>query len=100
MGGVGAQIFQVIEGPLAPVIPGDGCPFLVCFFTRHQFMQGSGYLHELGDKLGIAPHEPQKLRTSMMVVGWAIFDNTYFPLVSCYALGGDDVSHISNLPAE
>ena len=60
-GPCGAQMFQFIEGPLAPAVPGDGHPLLAYIFARHLFMQGLGYLHELGDKLVIVPHEAKNV---------------------------------------
>ena len=56
----GAQMLQFIKRPLAPIVPGDGCPLLTCIFARHQFMQGLGCLHELGDKSVIVPSESMK----------------------------------------
>ena len=52
----GTQVLQVIKGPLAPAVPGDGCLLLTCVSTGHQFVQGLGYLCESV----IEPNEPKK----------------------------------------
>ena len=56
----GAQTLEFIECLLVPVIPGDGCPHFTCVFAGCQFVQGSGYLQELGDTLLIVPCESKK----------------------------------------
>ena len=64
-------------------------------------MQGSGYLHKLGDKSAIIPCEPKKTPDLSDNGGGGPFsDSIYFPLISCYSLGRDYMSEICNLPAE
>ena len=97
----GAQVLQVIKQLLAPVVPGNGCPLLTCIFAGHQFMQGLGYLHELGDELAIVSHESKKTLDLSDSGGGRLFTNSiYFAIISNYSLGRDNVSQICNLPVE
>ena len=43
----GAQVLQVIKGPLTPVIPHDSSLLLACILTKDQLMHGSSYLCKL-----------------------------------------------------
>ena len=56
----GAQAPQVIKRLLVITIPGDGHPLLTCILIRCHFVQGMGYLCELGDEPMIVSHEPKK----------------------------------------
>ena len=54
----GAQVLQFVEGPFAPVIPGDGSHHVSCVFARCQFVQGPGNLHEQGINWQLVSGEP------------------------------------------
>ena len=87
-----AQTLHFIEAPLAPLVPGNGCPLLTCIFTGHKFMQRLGYLHKPGDKLAVILSEPKKALGLSDCGGCGpLFDNIYFLFISLYSLGGHDV---------
>ena len=93
----GAQALQVIKGALAPVIPHDNHLPLVHIFTRCQFMQGSSYLHELGNE---PPVNPRKHQTSVTVVGVGHLLIAPITLIAGYFLGRDDMLQVGNYPVE
>ena len=97
----GAQMLQVIKRLLAPIVPGDGCLLLACIFTRCQFVQGSGYLCELGDELKVVTCEPKET-LDLSDSGWGRpFSNSiYFAFICHYSLGQDNVAKVCNLPME
>ena len=100
-GHCGAQTLQLIKGPFAPVILGDGCPLLTCIFAGHQFMQGPGYMCKLGDKLVVIHSEPKKaLDLGDCGEDWPLFDNIYFLFVSDYSLDRDNVPQVCDLHVE
>ena len=97
----GAQALQVIKQLLAPIIPGDCHLLLACVPAGCQFMQGSGYLCELGDESAIVSHEPKELLDLGDIGRGRAFSNSiYFAFVSCYSLGRDNVPQVCNSPVE
>ena len=97
----GAQVPQLIKWLLAHVIP-NGCSLLLaCVFTRHQFMQGLGYLCELGHETVRVSNKPKKTSgLSNSGGGGPIFDGIDLSLIGGYSLGRGNVPQIYNLPAE
>ena len=47
-GHCGAQMLQVIKGPLTPVVPGDGCPLHTCILLNINSCRGQATCVNLG----------------------------------------------------
>ena len=84
----GTQMLQVIKLLLAPVIQGNCHLLLSHILTGHQFVQGLGYLHELGDELVVVPCKPKEtLDLSDSGGGRPFCNRIHFVSIGHYSLG-------------
>ena len=81
-----AQVLQIIKGPLASVIPGDGHPHLTCVLARCQNVQRLEHMHEHRDEVVIVSCDPKKAPDLSDGGGEEPFSNSiYFTFVGCYS---------------